>query len=106
MSFIDCDRNFNDSDLMLKLLCAGLLASDIADADTTGFTDPDMECRSVLNRVPSQLLVDDRRPLGISGLYGADSIAIYRLPAQISLDCKAVEKAAFAEAAISYRANY
>lgn len=91
---------------------SGLLASNLANADTPGFKARDIDFRSVLQRLDGQQLAmktTHRAHLGGSPTPGASAEHLYRVPTQPSLDGNTVdsqvEKAQFAENALRYQST-
>jgi flagellar basal-body rod protein FlgB len=88
----------------------GVLASNLANADTPGYKARDLDFKTALTGVSGPALVaDDPRHLAASGTPAPRGDLLYRVPNHASLDGNTVdvdmEQAAFAENAVRYQAT-
>jgi flagellar basal-body rod protein FlgB len=102
----------HETALMLQARRTGVLASNIANADTPNYKARDIDFKSILQNAQSSTLpLEKTQPghISPSGM-GAGNVELkYRVPGQSSMDGNTVdldrEKAAFAENAVRYQAT-
>lgn len=90
----------------------GVLASNLANADTPGYKARDLDFKAALNGARNgglELVADDARHMQSSDTGAPGGALLYRVPHQASLDGNTVdeemEQAAFAENSVRYQAT-
>lgn len=111
---ISFDKALGDMPAQLTLYGrrSGVLASNIANADTPGYKARDIDFRSVLAAAEGDrvaLKTTRARHIGGAGGAGGDAELMYRIPVQPSLDGNTVnsqvEQAEFTENAVRYQST-